>query len=340
MSSITQFTDFSDLYTGLANSVRGDTGQTRTITQAKRYINIALQDMHIGFGEKFPWAERRAVLITQPEYTTGTLTVTQGSNTLTGVGTAWNTNNTFGVANVRVGGKIRINAGFEVYEITAVASDTSATIGHKFTQDDVSAVSYSYFEDEYALEADFLRPIDSQQFSDNIPIDIIDRLQFRRAFIRNYIVNRPTISTLIDLPSSGSTTPIRKIKFHPPPDKAYSIPYSYVTSNLVVTVSGGAATSLSNDDDEPIVPIRYRHAIVLHALYNWYRDRKDDKRSQEAKAEYTDMIVRMTADVEVGAQRMKMKPAAGIYSRKARRPYGTGGNRRFDINGRFDRFQD
>ncbi len=340
MSTTSQYTDFSDLYTGLLNSIRGDTGQSSVIVQAKRYINVGLQDMHIGFGEKFPWAERRAVLITQPEYTTGTLTITKGSNTLTGASTLWNTNNDFGVANMRVGGKIRINAGFEVYEITAVASDTSATIGHKFTQDDVSAVSYSYFEDEYALADDFSRPIDSRQFSDNIPIDIIDRLQFRRAFIRNYTTGRPVISTLIDLPPSGNTTPVRKIRFHQPPDKAYSIPYSYVTLNLAVTASGTPAASLSNDTDEPIVPLRYRHAIVLFALYNWYRDRKDDKRSQEAKGEYTDLILRMTADVEVGAQRMRIKPAAGIYSRKAKRPYGTGGNRRFDTGGRFDRFQD
>ncbi len=340
MSTTTQYTDFSDLYTGLLNAVRADTTQTNVVTQAKRHINTGLQDMHIGFGEKFPWAERRAVIVTQPEHTTGTLTVTQGSTTLTGDSTVWNTNNVFGVPNVRVGGKIRINGGFEVYEITAVAADTSATIGHKFTQEDVSAVTYSYFEDEYALEADFLRPIDSRQFSDNIPIDIIDRLQFRRAFIRNYIVGRPVVSTLIDLPSIGNTTPVRKVRFHKPPDKAYSIPYSYVTSNLVVSASGTELTSLSSDDDEPIVPIRYRHAIVLFALYNWYRDRKDDKRSQEAKAEYIDLIVRMTADVEVGAQRMRIKPASGIYSRKAKRPYGTGGNRRFDVNGRFDRFQD
>lgn len=340
MSSTSQYTDFSDLYTGLLNAVRADTGQTASVTQAKRYINIALQDMHVGFGEKFHWAERRGVIVTQPEYTTGTLTVTQGSTTITGTGTAWDTNNAFGVANMRVGGKIRINSGTEVYEITAVASDTSATIGHKFIPDDVTDVSYTYFEDEYALADDFLRPIDIRQFSDGLPIEIIDRLMFRRAYPRNYITGKPVVATLIDLPASGDTTPIRKVRLHKPPDVAYSIPYTYVTGDLALSAAGAAQQSLSADDDEPIVPFRYRHAIVFHALYHWYRDRKDDQRSQEAKAEYTDMMVRIAGDVEVGAQRVRFRPATAMYRAKARRPYRSGSNRRFDVNGRFDRLED
>lgn len=340
MSSTSQFTDFSDLYTGLLNAVRADTGQTATVDQAKRYINIALQDMHIGFGEKFPWAERHATLITQPEYTTGTVTITQGSTTLTGSGTAWNTNNVFGVANARAGGKIRINNGTEVYEVSAVGSDTSITLTSRFTQADVAAVSYTYFEDEYSLASDFLRPIDQQQFSDNIPIDLIDRLQFRRAYVRNYITGKPVVATIVDRDFSGSTSPVRKIRFHKPPDVAYSIPYNYVTSDFAVTSSGTTSTTLTNDTDEPIVPFRYRHAILFHALYHWYRDRKDDDRSDKAKGEYNDILLRISGDTEIGAQRMRLKPASYIYRKKAHRPYRSGSNRRYDLNGKFDRFED
>src|SRR3990167_10782650 len=116
MSATTQPTDFSDLFTDLQNRVRVNTGVTATENQAKRYINTALQDMHIGFGEKFPWAERDDVLRTQAQYTTGTVTITKGSTALTGASTLWNTANSFSVNNVRVGGKITINGSTEVYE--------------------------------------------------------------------------------------------------------------------------------------------------------------------------------------------------------------------------------
>jgi hypothetical protein len=48
VSSTSQLTTFSDIYTDLQNRVRVTTSVTATETQAKRYINIALQDMHLG----------------------------------------------------------------------------------------------------------------------------------------------------------------------------------------------------------------------------------------------------------------------------------------------------
>lgn len=339
MSATSQYTTYTDLYTGLLNAVRSDTTITATVNQAKRYINIALQDMHLGFDYKFPWAERRSVLITQPEYITGTLTVSQGGTSLTGSSTAWDTNNAFSVKNMRVGGKIRINGGSEVYEITTVASDTAATIGSLFTPADVTAGTYIYFEDEYALATDFLRPIDQQQFSSGIPIELIDRQWFRRRFVRNYITGRPVVATILDLPPSGNTTPVRRIKFHRPPNEAFSIPYSYVTGNLAVSSSGTAAVSLSADTDEPIVPLRYRHAIVFHALYHWYRDKRDDKRSQEAKSEYIDIMTRTASDTELGTKRLRLRPNLSSYRSKAARPYRTRGGRRYSTNNSFDRFE-
>jgi len=96
---------FLDLFTDLSNRVRIQTGVTASQDQAKRYINTALQDMHIGFGEKFPWAERNDVLRTHAPYTTGTIAVTIGSAAIAGTSTEWNTANDFGENNVRVGGE-------------------------------------------------------------------------------------------------------------------------------------------------------------------------------------------------------------------------------------------
>jgi len=321
MSATTQYTTFSDLYTGLQQAARVTTGVTATENQAKRYINIALQDMHLGQGEKFPWAERSAILVTHPGYSTGTLTATKGSTTITGSGTAWNTNNDFSVANMRAGGKIRINGGVEIYEISSVGSDTSATLTSRFTQTTVSGASYVYFEDEYALASDFLRPIDLRQFSDGIEIELIQRTEFRRRYPRNYIIGKPEVACLIDKAPSGSTTLVRKIVFHKPPDAAYSIPYSYVTGNLVVSSAGAAQTGFSADGDEPIVPLRYRHAILLHALYNWYCDQKDDSRSGEVQAEYTNLMVRIMGDFDNGTGRPQFRPRVSNYASRARRPW-------------------
>ncbi len=314
--------DFSDLYTDLQNRVRVETGITATENQAKRYINTALQDVHLGYDYRFPWAERRSVIITQPIYNTGTLDIAQGDVTLTGNSTLWKTNNNFGVANMRVGGKIQINGTTNVYEITAVATDTGATIDHKFTSDTITSASYKYFEDEYALASDFLKPVDLQNFSTDHPIDLVGRTAFRRSYPRNYMTGRPTVATLIDLPASGNTIPIRKVRFHRTPDKAYEIPYSYITNNLVVAADGTKLTDLVADSDEPIIPQRYRYLLIVKALYWWYRDKKDDSRSVDVNSEYTSIMLRATGDNEIGTSRPVIRPRIAHYRRKAKKPYG------------------
>lgn len=356
MSSISSPETFVDLYTDLQNRAREDTGVTATETQAKRYINIALQDMHLGFGEKFIWSERRAVLNTNPQYTTGLLTVNQAGTIITGVTdasgdpTAWNTIGDFSVNNVRIGGRVTIAGGTEVYEITGVSSDTKATIGSIFLPEDITGstqtdngATYVYFEDEYDLAPDFLRPIDQQRFSDGpTSVDLVGRTEFRRRYPANRIPGRPRIATLIDLPPRGNTTLRRRIKFHRPADKAYQIKYAYVTNLLVTTSAGVALTSFVNDDDEPIVPHRYRHIIGWNALQHWYRDKKDDQRSAEVKAEYVDGIFRMTADQEIGQSRPQFRPRISHYKHRAARPWGGSGRGRgkiYDINGEFDRLE-
>jgi hypothetical protein len=337
VSSTSQLTDFSDLYTDLQNRVRIQTGVTATETQAKRYINIALQDMHLGFDYKVPWAERRAVLRTQDDYSTGTIVATRGSTTITGTTTAWNTNNDFGVKNMRANGRIVINGSQTPYTISAVGGDTTATLSTAFTETTVTDGTYVYYEDEYDLAADFLRPVDIQVFSDQMSIDLISRTEFRRRYPTNTIPGRPTVATLLDFAPSGNTTPIRRVKFAPPPNDFLIIPYAYITGNLAVSSVGVGAANLSAATDEPIVPLRYRHALVLHALYHWMRDKKDDTRSQEAKAEYTDIMTRISLDQEIGSARPQLRPRVSGYVRAAKSPYRGRSGRRYDTGGRFDR---
>lgn len=327
MSSVSTVTTFVDLYTDLMNRIRADTSQSSTSGQAKRYVNVALQDMHLGTGEKFHWAERQGMLRTQPKYETGTVTITKGSTTLTGSGTAWNTNNDFSVANVRVGGKIVINGGKEVYRVSAVGSDTSITLETSFIQDDVSGASYSYYEDEYALATDFLKPLDIRSFDINGEVEIISRTVFRRLWVQNKTTNKPRVATFMNRGFDSDTVYQRRVRFHPPPDKAYLFPYSYVTSYLAVASDGTTQENLVNDTDEPIVPLNLRHAIVYHALKNWYRDKKNDPRSREAAAEYDSIMSRIVSDNEIGNPRPSFQPRLGHYASAAKRPYRRGRGR-------------
>lgn len=340
MSTTSSYKDFSDLKTGLLNRVREDTGATATVTQAARYINIALNDMNLGFEERFPWLERQSEITTQAKYTTGTVTITQGSSTLTGSGTAWATANSFGVNNVRTQGKLVINGTNQVYRISSVDSDTSITLASAYTGADVSAGTFLYYEDEYDLHADFLRPLNLRSFDLNHDIMLLDRATFQRQYVRVNTTGKPSVATIVDRAFEGNTLPVRRVKFYQPPDANYTIPYAYITNKYAISSAGVAQDALSEDSDEPIVPYPYRHGIVLHALYNWYRDKKDDDRSREAKAEYVEFMTRLVGNTEIGERRPRIQPRMGQYRRNSRNPYNVGARGRYVTGDAFDTLRD
>lgn len=334
MSTTSTPTTFADLKTELLNSVRESTTTTATTDIAGRYINRALYDLHID--SEFPWAVRRDVLLTHPTYTTGTVTISQGATALVGSSTLWNTANAWSQNNARVGGKMNLG-GNDVYTVDVVTSNTAITLAERLVASDISAGSYTYFEDEYALASDFWQPVDKRQFSDDVAIDLIGPREFSRRYPQNFMLGNPRVATIIELGPSGSVSPRPRVLFHPVASSAMLIPYRYLTSNLAVSSGGVAQANLSADTDEPIVPLRYRHVIILHALYFWYRDRKDDARSQEARAEYTDLVRRIRQDTSPADDRPRLMPNLSRYRMVAR---GRGNRTRYDVSSRFDRLQD
>ena len=335
MSTTSQLTTYADLFTDLQNRCRVTTGVTATETQAKRYINIALHDFNLGFQYKLPWLERTAQLRTHAPYSTGTVAISVGSNTLTGTSTLWATADSYGENNARTTGKMTLQGTTDIYPITTVTSDTAITLASKYVGSAaLSGATYTYFEDTYDLASDFLRPIDFQFFSQAYNIQLIPRDEFRRRFPRPNVQGNPQYACLLDLAPNGSTSPIRRVQFYPYPSTTLIVPYTYVTNAVGVSSAGAALTSLSSDTDEPLIPLRYRHAVVYHALYHWYRDKRDDARSQEAKAEYTDIMLRIVDDQDFGAPTKAHLRPANMYHVK--RPYRHGLSGRHASGGRFD----
>lgn len=341
MSTTGQLRTFSDLYLDLLSRIRAQqTGAGATAVEtAKKFINIALQDIHIGAKERLPWAERRGILITQPSYDTGTVTIAQGATALAGASTAWATANAFGAANMRAGGKIVLAGGREVYEIASVTDDTNAVLTSRFTQSDLTAAFYVYFEDEYALAADFLRAVDFRFFDLNRTISLLPRNEFRRRFVLNQTPGKPVACTIMDAAPSGDTSLRRRIAFDRPADQAYMLPYAYITSKLVVSSAGVAQEELSADADEPLLPLPFRHMIGAKALYWMYRDRRDDNRANAANAEFTDLWLRMANDYEFGQARPTMTARVGSYMARAKRPM-SGGTPGVTSGTAFDEFRE
>jgi len=273
------------------------------------------------------------MLQTHAVYSDGTVDIATSARTaVTGTTTLWNTAVTgMGFNNVRVGGKMTFVGGTDVYTVGAVGSDTGITLVDRYIGTDaLSGASYTYFEDEYALASDFARPLDVRQFSSAIDLPILGRQEFYQRFPRNSTTGRPQRCTLLELGPTTSVSPQPRILIHPAPDQVYNIPYRYITSHLAVTSAGSGAADLVNDTDEPIIPLRYRHLLIYYALYQWYRDRKDDARAQEANSDYVDLYKRVAGDTsaETGKASLRVVRRGGMVGPRRTGRYSTG--TRFD----------
>lgn len=326
----------TELRTDILERLRQITGVAATNTIVDRYINTAVFDMHLDRGHLFPWSVRRDVIQTHPDYSTGTITLNRNATAVTGASTTWATANAWGQNNARVGGKLRAGSNNEVYNVTAVGTDTSLTIGSIFTGSaDLSAAGYLYFEDEYALASNFLRPVNLRVFSEAREIRLIGPQEFYLRYPRNDVVGKPKYATIIELGPSGNTTARPRVIFGPAPTDAETIPYRYVTNQLWVSSAGTAKTYADTTTDEPIIYPMYRQAIVWFALWHWWRDRRDDERARDAKAAYDEFMLRMTGSL-LGAEqdRPRLVPwqvPSVVTGRFLRR--------RFDVNNLFDQMR-
>jgi len=167
-------------------------------------------------------------------------------------------------------------------------------------------------------------------------VELIDRKTFRRKFVRNNSPAKPRTGTIVTREPSGDTVIRHRLRLHPPPNTPYLFPYSFVTNKLAVSSSGTEATDLSADADEPIVLLIYRPAIVLHALYHWYRDKKDDDRTILVSQEYDKIMGRLISDQEIGAPRPQIRPRVSATKNRARRPYSRSQVGRHVTGTRFD----
>lgn len=90
-----------------------------------------------------------AIIMTTATYSTGTVTVANGSTTVAGTDTVWDS--------TMVGRKIRFSSQTSYYTISAVASATSLTLSAAYTGDALSGDTYTIFTLGYRLPRDYVQ---------------------------------------------------------------------------------------------------------------------------------------------------------------------------------------
>lgn len=131
---------FSDLISEVKRRGTKDQSGTTFDTAVKNIINTSIS--RIARESNWKTLRRSSSITTVAPYTTGTVTCTNGSTTVTGSGTSWIT------GGVTVGRRISLGGSSLRYTITAISSATSLTVDYAFDGTTASSLTYTIYGQE------------------------------------------------------------------------------------------------------------------------------------------------------------------------------------------------
>ncbi len=185
----------------IQNQVVAITNVQQQTDLVKKSINIALSRI----AEYFEWPfymENTGLISTVAPYTTGTVSVVNGTNAVVGVGTTW--------TSAMVGRKIRIASGQPYYRIKSIDSTTALTLTTLFQSETAVGATYNIYKDEYRLAADVDTYKTIVQIQNAIAMFSTPPARFDKFFPSPYSYSHPTLEimegTKLDIYSDGTVT--------------------------------------------------------------------------------------------------------------------------------------
>lgn len=133
---------FSDLQAEVKRRSTKDQGGTQFTTAIKNIINTSIE--RISREANWRQLRRRGSFNTVATYTTGTVTCTANSATVTGSGTAWLT-----TGGIIPGRRMTLGGSNQRYTIISVNSDTSITVDYLYDGTTASALTYVIYGQEF-----------------------------------------------------------------------------------------------------------------------------------------------------------------------------------------------
>lgn len=160
---------------------------------------------------ELPWQRQNAtsVLQTVAPYSTGTITLTAGSNSVTGSGTTFSA--------LMTGRALRVTGRNEIYEFTQV-SPTTGTLDRGYEGTSSAGLSYSIFQHVYVL------PADCRLMEDTAFLPCMKRLSVSQLGPPSSAGKPNAWASYMD---DSSTPPRMQVRLDSIPDAVYGFPFTY-----------------------------------------------------------------------------------------------------------------
>ena len=261
MANLT-FTDLQNetyAHTGL------DSADSTNQTNVKRWINYVQQDICA----RWPWSFLfgREAIIAVPDYSTGTVDITNGGTAVTGHSTVFTSTQGSGQYFIQFAGTN------DWYQVTAQGSSTSLTIGTAFQGTSLLGATYLLRKFLYSLSSSCDQILDVRNW--NTPVKMI-QVDFRTIDLINPLIqstNNSYAYVMFGTDSSGNLV---------------FMPYPFPTdARLFEFRTRLRPTDMVNNTDVPSIPNKYAHLISWGAIAVGYAFLRkfDDAQAWSAKFE-------------------------------------------------------
>lgn len=246
---------YSDIETRCANRLRIPTTIAAEMTKLGALINDVYRDIGMKYLNWW-WRRKKQILVTSNDITTGTVSVTNNSTTIT-----FSSAPTPSVAKRALlipGNTLDSGA---VYQIsTHVAGATGAVLDAVYTGATDAAAAYHVYQDQYSLSTDVAHLLRIKRFGVTTPLDIISPDDMMILKQTDTSEGKPRAAALSDFATTGDPTTARQLIIYPYPDEIYRLEIEY-SRTLNTELSGTV---------EPLIPDDYRQVLVYGTLARGY----------------------------------------------------------------------
>jgi len=252
------YTNYGTIKTDVLEQIGIDDSDVEDVVE--QALNDILQEICQAYN--FSWLYGDSSFITVAPYSTGTVTATEGSATITGSGTTFTSS--------MVGRKIYLENA--TYTIATYVDATGITLSTNYAGGGGAGLTYKIYQDEYSLASDVEDVLSMRQ--ENNPYKIQKRgIEFLDRYypLRN-AYGYPSLYSVTGYDSSG----YMKVSVYPIPNQARNIYYRYKKR----------VTEMSSDSDEPVIPLRYRWVLAKGALYKAAKSLDQPDIGQDYEREY------------------------------------------------------
>lgn len=260
--------------------------QTDTVTdnRIKAWLNEAYKDISAFFD--WPWLLKQAIIQTQPDITTGTVSVT---NSMTSATLSSAPSSSLG--SLADQWALKIEGSDDFYFISSHTAGSDAVTLSNVYLGTTGSKTYELKKLYYSLPSDVDRLQDIRSTVDNHQLIELDPL---------------TLDNLIPMPESGVNVPNYYYFFGYDSSQNWQIGFEATPSSSVNLLLRyyQKITDLSLDADIPLVPVKFQNVIVYGAISLYGYMFIDDTRVDKADSKFKEILTQMTRHAKPGKSKL------------------------------------